>query len=84
MGIKCPKCKKTNTESHTPGKMWCKFCSYEWKPSTVRGKKYKKWGNILIGEKRYLPSAKTQTEYGILGGKRRVKKPKKKKGLLDF
>ncbi|VVB74689.1 Uncharacterised protein [Candidatus Tiddalikarchaeum anstoanum] len=81
MGIKCPKCKSTNTEKESPGVMSCKDCSHSWKPYKHRGKKFRTSGDgILTPIRKVMPGAKTRTiGDGILYPKKRVKKARKKK-----
>ena len=76
MGIKCPKCKSTNTKADYPGKMVCYNCSHSWKPYKHRGKKTKIIGDgILTPRKRIVPGAKTtKVGDGILTPIKRVKK----------
>ncbi|MBN2331288.1 MAG: hypothetical protein JXC85_05735 [Candidatus Aenigmarchaeota archaeon] len=80
MGIKCPRCKSSQTQASEPGKMFCRSCSYSWKPYKHRGKKMRTIGDGLIfPRKKVMPGARTQTiGDGLIFPKKRVKKPKKK------
>ena len=87
MGIKCPDCGSTNTESSEPGKMWCKNCGKEWKPYKHRGKKMRYEGEgIVYPRRKIMPGSKTKIVGSkILGNERRVKKVKQKEfNVFDF
>jgi len=86
MGIKCPKCKKSNTKAISPGKMICDNCSHSWKPYAHRGKKMKVVGDgIITTKRRVMPGSKTRViGDGIITRKVRVKKVKRKKSLFGF
>ena len=79
MGIKCPKCKSTNTEASGPGRMLCNACAYSWKPYKHRGKKMVNVGDgIFSSRRKAMPGSKTEIVGDNVFGKKRVKKKRKK------
>lgn len=78
MGIKCPKCKSTDTTSTDVGRMHCRNCAHSWKPYKHRGKKMKVVGDgITTRIKTVMPGSKTETiGDGIIFPIKRVKKSK--------
>jgi len=65
MGIKCPRCKSSNTEAYKPNVMLCKNCSYSWKPKSSVGKKMEIVGDgILTPVRKVLKGAKTEARGG--------------------